>query len=170
MEKVFDVAVDKHLIRTNPSSNAMGDCKKAHGYERPKRHSLTIPQQEAFIKLFLSEKSFENDEHIKAWLLRVTTNLCKNKLKSAWYKLSLPLEAAVDIKTENEPEDDFLSYLFSLKPKYRITLYMYYYEGYSIKEISEITSEKENTIISRLSRGRSKLKEILIKENYNEIR
>ena len=127
-------------------------------------------QQETFIKLFLSEKNFENDEHIKAWLLRVTTNLCKNKLKSAWYKLSLPLEAAVDIKTENEPEDDFLSYLFSLKPKYRITLYMYYYEGYSIKEISEITSEKENTIISRLSRGRSKLKEILIKENYNEIR
>lgn len=126
-------------------------------------------QQEVFIKLFLCEKSFESDEHIKAWLLRVTANLCKNKLKSAWYRLSLPLETAADIKAENLFKDDFLSFLFKLKPCYRITLYMYYYEGYSIKEIAGITGEKENTVISRLSRGRKKLKEILIKENYNEI-
>lgn len=127
-------------------------------------------QQDVFFKLFLYEKTFESDEHIKAWLLRVTSNLCKNKLKSAWYRLSSPLEAAADVEAQNEFEDDFLSYLYSLKPKYRITLYMYYYEGYSIKEISDIMGEKENTIISRLSRGRKKLKDILIKENYNEIK
>lgn len=126
--------------------------------------------QEVFLKLFLCEKQFESDEHIKAWLLRVTANLCKNRLKSAWYKFSLPLEAAADIEAENELNDDFLSFLFKLKPKYRITLYMYYYEGYSIKEIAAAAGEKENTIISRLSRGRKKLKDILIEENYNEIK
>lgn len=126
-------------------------------------------QQEAFLKLFLCDKRFESDEHIKAWLLRITANLCKNRLKSAWYRFSLPLEAAADMADENELKDDFLALLFRLKPKYRITLYMYYYEGYSIKEIAAATGEKDNTVISRLSRGRKKLKDILIEENYNEI-
>ena len=60
LHQVFDVAVDKHLIRTNPSSNAMGDCKKAHGYERPKRHSLTIPQQEAFVNYLAKSKQYKH--------------------------------------------------------------------------------------------------------------
>lgn len=60
LHQVFDVAVDKHLIRTNPSNNAMGDCKKAHGYERPKRHSLTIAEQTAFVNYLSKSKQYRH--------------------------------------------------------------------------------------------------------------
>ena len=125
-------------------------------------------QQETFIKLYTSGKSFQSDEHIKAWLLHITANLCKNKLKSYWYRMSLPLETASNIGTENEYKDDFIEILFRLKPRYRIPLYMHYYEGYSVKEIAAITGDKENTVLSRLSRGRKQLKDLLLKEGYNE--
>lgn len=122
-------------------------------------------QSEAFIKLYTCGKVFESDEHIKAWLLRVTANLCKNKLKSNRYRNCIPLKACAG---KDEVNDDFSEYLFGLKPKNRIALYMHYYEGYSVKEIASLTGEKESTILSRLSRGRKQLKEILVKEGYNE--
>lgn len=125
-------------------------------------------REEAFIKLYLSGKSFEADEHIKAWLLRVTANLCKDRLRSFWYKRILPLESAMDMGAEEKPQDSFITYLFLLKPDYRIALYMHYYEGYTAKEIAEITGSKENTVLSRLSRGRKQLKDILLKEGYDE--
>ncbi len=125
-------------------------------------------REDAFIKLYLCGKSFESDEHIKAWLLKVTANLCKNKLRSCWYRKSLPLEAALNIEAEEKPKDSFITYLFKLKPDCRIALYMHYYEGYTAKEIAKITGSKENTVLSRLSRGRKQLKDILLKEGYNE--
>ena len=125
-------------------------------------------REEAFIKLYLSGKSFDTDEYIKAWLLRVTANLCKDRLRSFWYKKILPLETAADIGTEEKPQDEFISYLFMLKPDYRIALYMHYYEGYTAREIAKITGGKENTVLSHLSRGRKQLKDILLKEGYDE--
>ncbi len=127
-------------------------------------------QQETFIKLYTCGKDFEDDEHIKAWLLRVTANLCKNKLRSYWYRKILPLEAAVNTPAESIEKDDFTAFLFRLKPKYRIALYMHYYEGYSAKEIAAITDSKENTVLSQLSRGRKQLKDILLKEGYHEFK
>lgn len=125
-------------------------------------------QQEVFIKLYTCGKEFEGDEHIKAWLIRVTINICKNKLRSCWHGRILPLEAAADIPAEEAETDEFTEYLFRLKPKYRIALYMYYYEGYSVKEIAAVTGKKENTVLSQLSRGRRQLKDMLLKEGYNE--
>lgn len=125
-------------------------------------------REEAFIKLYLSGKSFDTDEYIKAWLLRVTANLCKDRLRSFWYKKILPLETAADIGTEEKPQDEFISYLFMLKSDYRIALYMHYYEGYTAREIAKITGSKENTVLSHLSRGRKQLKDILLKEGYHE--
>ncbi len=125
-------------------------------------------RQEAFIKLYICKKNFESDEHIKAWLLRVTVNLCKNALKSYWYRMAMPLDKASDIEADKAREDSFVSYLFRLKPKYRIALYMHYYEGFSVKEIASAVGDKESTILSRLSRGRKQLKDILLKEGYNE--
>ena len=54
------------------------------------------------------------------------------------------------------------------KSDYRIALYMHYYEGYTAKEIAKITGSKENTVLSHLSRGRKQLKDILLKEGYDE--
>lgn len=125
-------------------------------------------QQEVFIKLYTCGKEFESDEHIKAWLLCVTANMCRNKLRSWQFRRILPLEAAADIAAKDTQNDSFTEYLFRLKPKYRIALYMHYYEGYSVKEIAAVTKSKENTVLSRLSRGRKLLKDILLKEGYYE--
>lgn len=125
-------------------------------------------QQEVFIKLYISDKSFENDEHIKAWLLRVTINLCKNRLKSPRYRLTVPIEAAENIGFETAERDNIIPYLLRLKPKYRTALYMHYYEGYSAKDIARIQGSKEGTVLSWLARGRKQLRDILIKEGYNE--
>lgn len=125
-------------------------------------------QQETFIKLYTYGKTFESDEHIKAWLLRVTINLCKNRLNSAWYRLSAPIEAAESMPAKTESES-IIPYLFRLKPKYRVALYMHYYEGYSAKDIARIYDSKETTVLSWLARGRKQLRDILIKEGYDEL-
>jgi len=124
--------------------------------------------QDVFLALYTYSGSFNDDSHIKAWLLRVTVNKCRNLLKSCFRRLSVSLEEAADKAVYNE-ESDILSLIMSLKPKLRTPLYMYYYEEYSVKEIAAILGEKETTITTRLSRGRKKLKELLIKEDRYEL-
>ena len=51
-----------------------------------------------------------------------------------------------------------------LPPKYRVPMYLYYFEGYSIKEIAELTGSKTSTLQTRLARGREKLREVLEEE------
>ncbi len=121
--------------------------------------------QEAFIKLITKAPEFENDEHQKAWLLRVTVNISKNMLKAARRK-NLPLTEEIPYK---EKSDDVLPYVLSLDEKYRIVIHLYYYENYSIKEIAEILSLPAATVGTRLSRAR-KMLEISLKEDFgNEL-
>ena len=56
LHQVFKIAVEDGYIRLNPSADVLGEVKRAHCYETPKRHALTIPQQEAFLN-FLSESN-----------------------------------------------------------------------------------------------------------------
>lgn len=120
--------------------------------------------QEVFLSLYTYSGNFNDDSHIKAWLLRVTVNKCRNLLKSCFKRLSVPLDEAED-KAVCSEESSVLHLIMSLKPKLRTPLYMYYYEEYSVKEIAALLGEKETTITTRLSRGRKKLKELLIKED-----
>ncbi len=124
--------------------------------------------QEVFLALYTYNGNFNDDGHIKAWLLRVTVNKCRNLMKSAFRRLGAPLEeaAAKEVMTE---ENELLNVVMTLKPKLRTPLYMYYYEEYSVKEIAELLGEKETTITTRLSRGRQKLKELLTKEEKDEL-
>lgn len=120
--------------------------------------------QEVFLSLYTYSGDFNDDSHIKAWLLRVTINKCRNLLKSCFKRLSVPLDEAAD-KAVYPEESGIIHLVMSLKPKLRTPLYMYYYEEYSVKEIAALLGEKETTITTRLSRGRKKLKELLIKED-----
>lgn len=123
--------------------------------------------QDVFLALYTYEKGFRDAEHIKAWLIRVTVNRCKNLLRSKSYRLSVPLEAAENVAAEQSRTDDLLPEIMQLKQKYRLVLYMYYYEGYSVKEIADILNEKTTAITTRLSRGRKQLKELLTREGYD---
>ncbi len=119
--------------------------------------------QEAFIKLITKAPEFENDEHQKAWLLRVTVNISKNMLKAARRK-NLPLTEEIPY---SEKSDDVLPYVLSLDEKYRAVIHLYYYENYSIKEIAEILSLPSATVGTRLSRARKMLEKSL-KEDFGD--
>ena len=112
--------------------------------------------QDVFVQLLISNIKFESEQHIKAWLIRVTINKSKNTLRNSWYS-----------KRSNMPDD--LSYIpneynyiideiLNLDIKYRLPIHLYYYEGYSIKEIAKILKIKVSTAGSRLDRGRKILR------------
>ena len=119
--------------------------------------------QDVFIKFLEKGPEFENTEHEKAWLLRIAINLSKDKLKSAYFKNTAPLEG--DFIDANQKDDEIIQAVLSLPLKYRSIVLLYYYEDYSISEISNILNIKESTIGSQLSRGRKLLKSIL-KEDF----
>lgn len=116
--------------------------------------------QEIFLKLWEKKPSFSSKEHEKAWLIRLAKNHCINLLKSSWFrKRSDPLDWSVIPAEEAEEDTELLELVMSLPVKFREVLYLYYYEGYSVREISSLLGRKESTIQSRLAAGREKLKE-----------
>lgn len=141
-------------------------CHVAYCYVKNRADADDV-MQEVFLSLFTYEKSFKDDEHIKAWLVRVTINRCKNLLSSRRIRTTVPLEEAEGISCEAKESMDVLAVIMRLKPKYRVALYMYYYEGYSVSEIAKALGEQQSAITTRLSRGRKQLKELLIKEGYD---
>ncbi len=114
--------------------------------------------QEAFLKRIQKAPAFKDSNHEKAWLLRVTINLSKNMLKSSDRKNTPFL---VDIPTEDEEAGDVLSCVLTLPEHYRTVIHLYYYEGYSIREIASILKLPSATVGTRLSRARRLLKTIL---------
>ena len=119
--------------------------------------------QDAFLKLLRYQPQFHDSEHEKAWLLRVTINLAKNDLKvlrrmTPLFSDEVPPEETPAPPAERSP---VLEAVLALPDSYRIILHLYYYEGYSIKEIAKITNLPAATVGTRLARGRKKLAALL---------
>lgn len=121
--------------------------------------------QEVFIKLFATKDDFQSEEHMKAWLIRVSINLCKNHLRSVKIRKIVPLEEDIPFFDQRE-DNDLLKVVFTLPEKYRIPIHLFYYESYSIKEIGNILDMPEATVKIRLKRAREKLAKILNKEDW----
>lgn len=121
--------------------------------------------QETLIRYLQSAPVFENSEHEKAWLLRVAVNLSKNRID--YNRLRETDE--LDEKLQQEERED-LAFVWEavreLPEHYREVIHLYYYEGYSTKEIAKILQSRESTVRSNLKRGREKLKAFL-KEAYD---
>ena len=121
--------------------------------------------QNTFLKLYITEKVFEDEEHLKAWLLRVAMNECRDYHRSLWkrkVKLGLSAEEKESWSGKEEivcSEEcmDVMEKLQAIPQKYRQVLYLYYFEEYDTKEIAEILEVSINTVKSRLKRGREKL-------------
>ena len=122
--------------------------------------------QEVFIKA-LCAPDFTSDQHEKAWFIRVTVNLCKSKLRTPWRKKRAPLLETYPAWTA--PQQELLDSVMQLPPKYRTVIHLFYYEGYSIKEISALTQQKEATVRSLLSRARQKLGSLLKEEDRERL-
>lgn len=119
--------------------------------------------QEVFVKLLSRKVIFKDEEHVKSWLIRVTINQCLDYNKSLAKRSTVPIEN-MEIPFEHK-EEGILEELQLLKEDERNILYLYYYEGYKIKEIAKILKQKQNTINSKLTRARKKLKEIMEVKN-----
>ena len=118
--------------------------------------------QDAFVKYLEKRPAFENTEHEKAWLIRVTVNNCKTRLRSPWRKRMAPLLESYPAREEGERTA--LEAVLSLPPRERAVVHLHYYEGYKTAEIAGLTGEPEGTVRSRLSRARARLKGILKEE------
>ena len=123
--------------------------------------------QEVFAIYIVKRPKFENAEHERAWFMRVTVNLCKNLWKTAWRQKVVSLEEDFEeyIEMSAKPKDDgIIDVVRTLPFKYRTVIHLFYYEEFSIKEISDILKMKPSTVRTHLTRARAKLKEILEKE------
>lgn len=114
--------------------------------------------QEAFLRLIEKDPTFKDDEHEKAWLLRVTINITKNMLKSS-HRTNLQVNE--DILYEKSQINEVIACVLTLDERYRSVIHLYYYEGYSIKEIASILKLPPATVGTRLSRARKLLRNIL---------
>jgi RNA polymerase sigma factor, sigma-70 family len=113
--------------------------------------------QDVFLKLLQHKRPFENEEHEKAWLCRVTINQCKDFHKSFFRKNICSIDD-LEIPIEDKTEEGVLREVLSLPQKYKNVIYLYYFEDYSVSEIADILGRKENTIHTHLRRAKAILK------------
>lgn len=121
--------------------------------------------QEAFIKLLDYNGEFAAPENCKAWLIRVTVNLSKNYFKSSRFKCA---ELTDDVRERvSDDYTELYDAVTALPIKYRSIVHLYYYEGYSVKEIADILKISVTAATTRLSRARERLKETLLGEELS---
>ncbi len=115
--------------------------------------------QDVFIKWATKGKTFADEDHEKAWFIRVTVNLCKDQLRSARRKHTVLRD---DLPPVSRQSDDashsLLREVLSLPPDYRLVIYLHYYEGYTLREIAGYLHKSENTIQTRHQRAKELLK------------
>lgn len=121
--------------------------------------------QETLIRYLQHAPQFENPAHEKAWLFRVAANLCRNRLRDNAVRNTDELDEMLAAREDSSLKEVWDA-VKALESPSREVIHLFYYEGYSAGEISEILGRKESTIRSDLHRGRLKLKEIL-KEDYD---
>lgn len=124
--------------------------------------------QEVFVRYLRKHPCFESDEHEKAWFIRVAVNCSKSMLSSAWMKRNQSLEECEEQEAPSfmrEQESGLYEMLSLLPPKYRIVLYLRYYEEYQIKEIAGILHITPNLVSARLKRAKAMVKKNLLRES-----
>ncbi|MBP1561125.1 MAG: RNA polymerase sigma factor [Oscillospiraceae bacterium] len=158
MKRLFENAVEEY------SDMVTGLCLLRLG----NRQDAEDCYQNVFLKLYKNKSMLEKDaEHIKAWLIRVTLNECKNRFRFMSRHKTEPLEF-VNSFYEDEHDCQAMEQIMSLPPLYRDVIYLHYYSGYSVAELSKLLKSRENTIKSRLKRGRDMLKDKLTEMSEEE--
>ena len=121
--------------------------------------------QDTFIQYYTTKKQFRDEEHLKAWLLRVAINRAKDISRSFWKKNRLSIEDYADaVPFESREETGLFEAVMRLPEKYREVIHLYYYEDLSIKETARILRITEGSVKMRLSRGRSFLRDVFKEE------
>ena len=124
--------------------------------------------QSVFLKLLAKTPSFNDVAHEKAWVIRVTANLCKDALRMR-SRRAIPVDAVGDLQDERPQASHgplsemspVTEAVLSLPDKYREAVFLFYYEGYSTHEIGQILGCSDETVRTRLSRARKKIRQYL---------
>jgi len=120
--------------------------------------------QEVFMRLIKRKPKFNDDEHPKAWLFKATVNVAKNFYTSAWRRRAVLMpNNEITLQCKHSPKDytKLATALFKLEAKKRMCIHLFYFEDFSVTQISQATGYKESTVRSHLKRAREKLKLIL---------
>lgn len=126
--------------------------------------------QEVFLAYYQSGKTFRDEEHRKAWLLRTTLNLCRRVTQSSWRKKTVPLSQREDTPVLfQEPEENRVwQALCGLEEVYRLPLYLFYFQELSTREIARALSIRPGAVRMRLTRGREQLRQALKGDYFHD--
>ncbi|MCL2634901.1 MAG: sigma-70 family RNA polymerase sigma factor [Oscillospiraceae bacterium] len=116
--------------------------------------------QDVLLKIHVKQPVWNSPEHVKAWIIRAVINKCRDYNKSYWNKNTCDLNDVYGVSQDSH-DYELQEALSNLPQKYRITLYLHYYEGYKIKEIAKILKVGESGIKKRLVKGRELLRQYL---------
>lgn len=114
--------------------------------------------QEVFLKLLRDTTAFEGEQHLKAWLLRVTANLCKDLFKSGWFRKKTPIDEVIERGAEQQYDAEIWTAVCALPSKERMIFHLFYEEGYKTEEIADMLALNHATVRTRLRRARERLK------------
>jgi RNA polymerase sigma-70 factor (ECF subfamily) len=119
--------------------------------------------QEVFLAYFQSGKTFRDEEHRKAWLLRTTINQSRRVTSSSWRQKTVPLSEREDVPVQfQDPEENEVwTALQSLAEDYRLPLYLFYFQELSTQEIAKALAIRPGAVRMRLTRGREQLRDKL---------
>ena len=120
--------------------------------------------QNVMLRLWRTDTDFQNEDHLRHWLVKVTVNECKRISLHPWRSRTVPLESCAEPVFEDREKRELYQAVMDLPGKYRVPLYLYYYEGYAVNEVGELLGLKPSTVQTRLARGREKLKTMLTEE------
>lgn len=132
----------------------------ALNYMRSRSEAEDITQN-VLIRLYRTEKEFENGDHLRHWLVRVTVNECKRVLVSSWRKMESIEQLREGFVFPEEGRRELFDAVMALPKKYRVPIYLYYYEDYSTEEIGRILKVPSATVRTHLRRGRQQLRDSL---------
>ena len=138
-------------------------------------HALDNPQdaedvmQTVLLRLYECKKDFESEEHVKHWILRVAVNESRRLLRSFWRRTSVPMEEWQETAVLEDPaKAEVLEAVMALEPKYRLAVYLYYYEGLSVAETAAAMKANVSTVQTWLLRARARLRKELSEEKKEE--
>lgn len=137
-----------------------GVFRLAYGYLRSRADAEDVVQ-DVFLRLLRREEPFADDEHAKRWLYRVTLNECASVYRALRRRPENIDDYVETLATPGPHHDELIRQVMALPTRYRTALILYYYEGYSTREVAGLLGVPEATVRTRLARGRRKLRTVL---------
>lgn len=117
--------------------------------------------QNVLLKLYQTDTRFESEKHVKHWLIRVTVNECRSAFRSPWRRMEDLTDYENSLALPEREHRELFEAVMALPAKYRLVLYLYYYEDNTTDEIAELLDMRPATVRTHLARGREKLKKVL---------